>query len=271
MKYRCVCGNISKISFNTFKRGSRCKECKREKLSQKFRHSFQYIKEYFKNNSCELMETYYKNNATPLRYKCSCGNITSTKFANFKKGKRCAKCAGIEKLAYEYVYNYFKENGCELLVKKYKNANHLMRYKCICKNISKISFSNFKKGHRCKKCGNEKQKRIGKANANYNPFLTDEERESQKSRKSDPFYKKWRNSVFKRDKHICRKCNNGGRINAHHIENFYSNKKLRMKKSNGITLCVKCHNIFHKTYGKKHNNKTQMENFLGTKNLKIVP
>ena len=27
MEYRCECGNVSEISFNSFQRGSRCKRC----------------------------------------------------------------------------------------------------------------------------------------------------------------------------------------------------------------------------------------------------
>jgi len=44
---------------------------------------------------------------------------------------------------YEYVKGCFKEQGCELLEKEYKNNKTKMKYKCNCKNISKITFSNF--------------------------------------------------------------------------------------------------------------------------------
>ncbi len=60
------------------------------------------------------------------------------------------------KLTYEYVSNYFKENGCELLEKEYKNARTKMRYKCICGNTSEIVFYSFKLGNRCRECGNKK-------------------------------------------------------------------------------------------------------------------
>jgi len=61
-----------------------------------------------------------------------------------------------KKLTYEFVKNYFEELGCELLEKNYKNTHYPMRYRCSCGNISKISFSSFKNGSRCKKCGDKK-------------------------------------------------------------------------------------------------------------------
>ena len=45
-----------------------------------------------------------------------------------------------KKLTYEEVYIYFKEQGCELLEKEYKNTDTPVEYRCECGNISKISF-----------------------------------------------------------------------------------------------------------------------------------
>jgi len=66
--------------------------------------------------------------------------------------------------------------------------------------------------------------------------------------RSSAEYKKWRVSVFLRDKHTCRKCNKkGGTLNAHHIEPFSINKDLRLSIDNGLTLCKNCHVELHKT------------------------
>ena len=46
----------------------------------------------------------------------------------------------MRKLTYEYVRDYFSEQGCELLETEYKNCMTKMRYRCKCGNISKISF-----------------------------------------------------------------------------------------------------------------------------------
>jgi len=64
-------------------------------------------------------------------------------------------------------------------------------------------------------------------------------------------YRHWRESVFERDSYVCQSCGKkngqGKRIyfNAHHIESFAGNPKLRFKVSNGITLCKDCHILEH--------------------------
>jgi len=148
MKYKCVCGNISKIRFHDFKNGGRCKKCATEKQ----KHSFEQVKQFFKEKKCELLEKEYNNSRTKMEYRCRCGNISKITYHNFQQGRRCIKCSGKEKLTFEYVQQYFKDKGCELLEKDYKNCSFSMKYKCKCGNISKINFRNFKFGKRCKKC-----------------------------------------------------------------------------------------------------------------------
>jgi len=62
----------------------------------------------------------------------------------------------------------------------------------------------------------------------------------------DPIYRKWRLSVYKRDKFKCRwpGCKNKGRrtkIHAHHILKWSSHPRLRFELNNGITLCRQHH------------------------------
>jgi len=57
------------------------------------------------------------------------------------------------------------------------------------------------------------------------------------------------------------------KLNVHHIEGYAENKHLRIDVSNGITFCQKCHNVFHRIYGKKNNNRSQLEEFLKMENL----
>lgn len=73
-------------------------------------------------------------------------------------------------------------------------------------------------------------------------------------------YRNWRKAVFDRDCYTCQCCgsrNGNGkyiRIEAHHIENWASNKEKRLDVNNGITFCIDCHIAFHSIYGKKNNN-----------------
>src|SRR3990167_6548523 len=75
-------------------------------------------------------------------------------------------------------------------------------------------------------------------------------------------YRLWRESVFKRDGWICQKCRiQGGKIIAHHIQNFSKVKELRTSIENGITFCQNCHKEFHRIYGNRNNNQEQIKEF----------
>lgn len=76
-------------------------------------------------------------------------------------------------------------------------------------------------------------------------------------------YRLWREAVFARDNWTCRKYGGrGGKIHAHHLQNFSQWPELRFAIDNGITLSDKAHIEFHKTYGKQNNTKEQMDEFL---------
>lgn len=61
----------------------------------------------------------------------------------------------MRKLTNEYVAEYLKEHGCELL-SEYKNRRTKVEYRCSCGNISEITIDCFKRGRRCG-CGNKNQ------------------------------------------------------------------------------------------------------------------
>jgi len=76
----------------------------------------------------------------------------------------------------------------------------------------------------------------------------------------------WHKAVFQRDDFICQKYGiKGGKLNAHHINNFADFPELRTAIDNGITLSEKAHKEFHKIYGKKNNTKEQLQEFLSKK------
>ena len=64
--------------------------------------------------------------------------------------------AGYPKLSYEFVKNYFKSRGCELLEKTYKNFKQLMFYRCKCGKKRLVCFNNFVRNHQCLICLNKK-------------------------------------------------------------------------------------------------------------------
>ncbi len=156
MKYRCDCGNpiVCKITFSSFSQGRRCKECGIRKQAESHRYTFEEVKQYFKDHGCELLETEYINAQTKMRYLCENKHLCEVRFASFKYGTRCIECSGTKKLTFEFVKQYFEEQGCELLETEYINNRTPMKYRCICKNDKcKIRFDAFKRGGRCEECG----------------------------------------------------------------------------------------------------------------------
>lgn len=99
---------------------------------------------------------------------------------------------------------------------------------------------------------------FGKDNPHWNPNLTDEDREMGRRY---PEYYMWRKAVFKRDNYTCQICGQvGGSLNAHHLEGYTNNLKLRITLSNGVIMCKKCHDNFHHQYG-YNNTKEQYKEY----------
>lgn len=51
----------------------------------------------------------------------------------------------------------------------------------------------------------------------------------------------FKTAVFRRDKARCRKCDEVGRLDAHHITDRHEMPCGGYVKENGISLCSKCH------------------------------
>ena len=84
--------------------------------------------------------------------------------------------------------------------------------------------------------------------------------------RNSPEGRAWIKSVFNRDYYTDQKTGvKGGYLIAHHILNFAEYPELRFDINNGIALSRESHNEFHKKYGKTHNTREQLEEFLGRK------
>ena len=110
MKYKCVCGNVSKIKWSTFQQDGRCMKCAVERRSRKY----EYIKVKFEEAGCKILEKEYKNNTIPMNFICKCGRKSKTSWRVFNSGSRCMEC-GLEKKR-----NPNREQA-ELNKKKFKN------------------------------------------------------------------------------------------------------------------------------------------------------
>lgn len=106
MKYRCICGNISSIVYDSFRRGNRCKKCGINKIIKKqtgtpkknaiFKEQIntKYVKDYFCKFNCTFFGEYVNANKK-IEFLCSCGKKSKTTWSSFvkRKTKCCEQCS----------------------------------------------------------------------------------------------------------------------------------------------------------------------------------
>lgn len=153
MRYTCSCGNESSINWENFKSGRRC-GCGRKGV--RTLHEDQ-IKKEVEAMGFRFISNERKGRRNVITCECKCGNLRKCNLNIFRLSPRCRKCLHKDlALDFEFVKNYFSENGCELLEKEYKNARKRLKYRCSCGKESEICFCSFKSGNRCRDCGNKK-------------------------------------------------------------------------------------------------------------------
>jgi hypothetical protein len=159
----------------------------------------------------------------------------------------------------------------EVLSGKRKKIYWLCKCSCGNPNLKSIWSSHLKDG-RIVSCGCELTNKLSVENNWTLGNLTNKDTLIRNSKE----YGNWRNSVFERDRYTCQCCGKiGGKLNAHHIENFAEHLELRFDLNNGITLCDQCHDTrydgsFHNIYGTRHNTKEQLIEYIQYKRVIAV-
>jgi hypothetical protein len=284
MEFICECGNKSTISWNNLRRGCRCKEyCginKRTKarntleITQKIKQTyFRKRKEYYRKFGCEYLEDEIKTNHDVLKYKCACGKIHFKTFGAFKNCWKCDDCMDSDKVArserrklsFPEVNFLVESKQCELLSESYGGYYDELQFMCSCGNKFHKTFAAFKLSSECSNCYSKK--RCGENNWRWNPGLTEEERERNKSRASFPDQKEWKKKVYKRDGYSCVVCGSSksNTLRAHHLDGYNWCVEKRTDVSNGVTLCEQHHSEFHSVYGYGDNTREQFDEWYENK------
>lgn len=134
MKFMCNKGHEHIISWGEFKNGNRCGICKYEDIAKKRKHNYEYVFNFFKNESYFLLSNEYKNNRTYLEVKCPENHIYKTTFDKFKNGNRCRKCFNIKMsklMTGENHPNYNKDRDYIKLRKETSKRCNLLLRRCL--------------------------------------------------------------------------------------------------------------------------------------------
>ncbi len=83
------------IRWSYFKRGERCKKCWFEKIGDRDRLTYEYVKNYVESvPGYKLLSDRYKRNNIKLNIQCSENHVFKMRFNNFKDGQqRCPECS----------------------------------------------------------------------------------------------------------------------------------------------------------------------------------
>lgn len=183
---------------------------------------------------CRIQNTAFGRRKIPKIYCCiSCGYKISSQSA-LKGFGNCIKC-------YRLIRN--------------KNKKIIF-----CKKCNKI-VCNHGKNKICSNCYLKSLR--GKNNPNWNKNLTNKERLIRRNVITNEL---WIKNIFRRDNYTCQSCfQRGNKLVAHHLEGYHWCKELRFEESNGVTLCEKCHNIFHKIYTNFWNTTLQYLEYINGK------
>lgn len=143
-------------------------------------------------------------------------------------------CDGCGKEIFEADYYYSDNNGydlcndCAFILNKWTEKEYLSSIGCSLGNLHAA----IKENKIVLWCGNKI------------PYY----KRTDKKQRHSIQYETWRTSVYKRDNYTCQDCNKrGGKLNAHHLNSFKFYPNERYNIENGITLCMTCHRLRHKT------------------------
>jgi len=207
-----------------------------------------------------------------------------TKGTRFKVKVKCPSCLEIREVRYSQIvrngHHYCQacalRNHLQINLKigsvygrltVIKSSNEVGKSicKCECGNIGNYRNSSLKNG-RTRSCGCLKKENfdnVRKVKGEEHGMWKGGISSPRQRLMSSKVYKDWRIGVFERDSYICQKCGQvGGKLHAHHSNNYTDYENERTNVDNGITLCKNCHDGFHIKYGRNGTDGMMIKEFI---------
>lgn len=79
------------VTFGSFKKGTRCPYCEKERRGETRKLTYEYIKEYLESFNYKLLSDEYKKNEK-IKIKCPNNHEYEVKWNKFQQGQRCPIC-----------------------------------------------------------------------------------------------------------------------------------------------------------------------------------
>ncbi len=274
-----------------------CEQCGFEYMA----HNNTIKSRYEKHNShyCQFCVPKQSDMVNDLKYSLALRNSTSDN--NKKIETICEQCSTVFSIGKTQLKNQIKKNNeilCNSCFRKL-TPDPRSKVKIICDECNKeftISYERASKRfikynkHLCLSCSksgknnpfygktfsNESLQKISNSKKEfYNSEKGKAEKEKQSLRQLTllkPIYildeneelilTTFRDQIILRDNFICKKCNkeyDDILLEIHHLD---CDKNKRFDFNNVITLCTKCHRVFHILYGYGNNTENQFNSFL---------
>lgn len=118
IEFLCPKHGKQKMIIDNFIRGHKCIQCSYVERGEKLKYDKQYVKEYIESiNGNKLLnpDDYKDTNTRNLNILCSCGNIFTTSFSNYKRYNvtTCYSCSCKESDGEKRIKNFLKLKGID--------------------------------------------------------------------------------------------------------------------------------------------------------------
>ena len=125
MKIKFICSQhgLQIMSLDNFIHGHKCRECSYEKRGIKLKFSIDYVKDTIESINGNILlnpEDYKDTICHNLDIRCSCGNIFTTSFSNYKRCgvNKCFSCSNKESNYEKKIKEYLIENNIDFIQEK---------------------------------------------------------------------------------------------------------------------------------------------------------